>query len=251
MPFKWIIADVDGCISPEESVPWDLDGFMEFARICRDAAEGNGKSPRITLCTGRPQPYVEALAKMLDIRAPMICESGAVIYSLHNNYSCYGPGVTAPGIEGLRAVRGFIETEILSRYPDVLMQFGKEAQISVFSERPHLFEDIAPLIEAFVRSRGGPDLIISPSHLYLNISLKGVDKGASLDLLMSELGVGRKETAGIGDTVGDLPMRDRVAFFACPSNATPEVKAAADYVSPYANLQGMLDIMRQSLLGAD
>ncbi len=245
MAIKWIIADLDGCVSPEESVPWDVEAFMSFARLCREASRGNPGMPLITLCTGRPQPYVEALAKILDIRAPMICESGAVFYSLHDNFSRYGPGVTQEKIEGLRSVRGYLESKILPRFRELLLQFGKEAQISVFSERPEIFPQIVPEIEAFVASRGGPELTISPSHYYLNISLKGVNKGASLDFLMKELGVTREETAGIGDTVGDLPVRERVVFFACPSNATPEVKAAADYVSPCANLQGMLDILRQ------
>src|SRR5512146_3020991 len=42
MPVKWIIADIDGCISPEESVPWDLDLFIQFARLSQAASRGQG-----------------------------------------------------------------------------------------------------------------------------------------------------------------------------------------------------------------
>lgn len=243
MAIKWIITDIDGCISPEESTPWDMPPFMELVKISRDASAGRSGLPPITLCTGRPQPYVEVLMKLLDIRAPAICESGAVFYTLHDNHARYGPGVTKEKILGLRAVRAFLETDIIPNYPAVLIQFGKEAQLSVYSERPQLFEEIQPRIEAFVKKSGGPRVHISPTHFYLNISLEGVDKGRALRALIDELGVSSAETAGIGDTEGDLPLREVVAFFACPANARQAVKDAADYVSPYPAVEGVLDIL--------
>jgi len=243
MSSKWVIADIDGCITPEESVPWDLDLFWQFARISRDANQGQGRIAPITLCTGRPQPYVEVLAKLLDIRAPIICENGAVLYTLHDNHSRYGPGVTPENIRALRALRAFLETEILPDYPDVFYQFGKEAHMSVFSEKPELFPGITERIERFIEQRGGPNVNIAPSHYYLNISLNGVDKGRALHALCRELNVAKNEIAGIGDTEGDLPLRDTVGFFACPANAKQAIKNVADYVSPHPTIQGVLDIL--------
>lgn len=243
MPLKLIVTDIDGCISPEESVPWDLDLFWRFARLSRDASAGRGPNPPIALCTGRPQPYPEVLMKILDTRAPAICENGAVLYTLHDNTSRYGPGVTEEKIFGLRAVRAFLETEVLPGMPGAIIQFGKEAQISVFSEGPEVFGEIATRVEAFAEGNGGPELVINATHYYLNFSLAGVDKGATLRVLLDELGAAREETAGVGDTVGDLPLRNAVGFFACPSNAQPGLKDSADYVSPYAALEGLLDIL--------
>jgi len=245
MGVKWIIADIDGCITPEESVPWDLDLFWKLARISRDASQGRGRNAPLTFCTGRPQPYVEVLAKLLDIRAPIICENGAVFYTVHDNRSRYGPGVTNEKMISLRALRAFLEAEILPDYPDVVYQFGKEAHMSVFSQKPELFEGITERIREFVEQRGGPDLDITPTHYYLNISLRGVDKGRALHALCRELGVDRGEVAGIGDTEGDLPLRDAVGFFACPGNAKQAIKDAADYVSPFPTLEGVLDILER------
>ncbi len=243
MAAKWIITDIDGCLSPEESIPWDLDLFGRFARICRDASMGRGKVAPMTLCTGRPQPYVEVLAKILDIRAPMICENGAVFYSLRDNRSVYGPGVTLEKIRGMRAVRIFVESAILPKHPEAVYQFGKEAQMSVYSENPAIFPDIQRAIEAFVAENNLPPLEISPSHYYLNISMTGVNKGIALRQLMQQLGVSRNETAGIGDTEGDLPLRDAVGFFACPANAKPALRVRANYVSPHPDIAGVLDIL--------
>jgi hydroxymethylpyrimidine pyrophosphatase-like HAD family hydrolase len=164
---------------------------------------------------------------------------------LHDNRAWFGPGVTEEKILGIRALRSFIDSEILPREPKAIMQFGKEAQISVFSEHPEIFGGIQARVEAFVEERGGPELLINASHYYLNISLTGVNKGNALGALLEELGVTREETAGIGDTEGDLPLRESVGFFACPANATQPVKDAADYVSPYPDIAGMLDILKR------
>jgi hydroxymethylpyrimidine pyrophosphatase-like HAD family hydrolase len=242
MSVKWIITDLDGCVSPEESVPWDLALFFEFARLSRAASAGESVLAPLTLCTGRPQPYAEVLMKILDIRAPVICENGAVLYSLDDNWARVGPGVTHEKIHGLRAVRNFIETELLPGHPEAVLQFGKEAQLSVFSKTPSVLRDMQPRVEAFVRAHG-PELIINCSHYYLNLSLAGVDKGSTLRALLDELGAQPHEVAGIGDTVGDLPLREAVGFFACPANAQPEIKAVADYVSPEPTIAGLLDIL--------
>jgi len=243
MSVKWIITDIDGCLTPEESEPWDIELFGRVAQLSREASAGRGSLAPMTLCTGRPQPYVEALMKVLDIRAPAICESGAVLYSIEDNRSRYGAGVTEEKLLGLRAVRAFIETDILPAEPGVLLQFGKEAHISVYSSRPEVFASLRGRIQHFAEQRGGPDLIIDATSYYLNISLAGVNKGNAIQNLLVELEATRDEVAGIGDAEGDLPLCEAVGFFACPANATPALKAVADYVSPYPTLEGMLDIL--------
>ncbi len=243
MPVKWIITDIDGCLSPEESAPWNLDLFARLAHIANEANEGRGPIAPITLCTGRPQPYAEVLMKILGVRAPAVCENGAVLYSLHDNRSVYGPGVTEAKVRGLRAVRAYIESELMPAYPELVYQFGKEANMSIYCERPAVFAEITPRIEACIAAQGLPRLLISPTHYYLNINLEGVDKGKAIEALQRQLGVRKEETAGVGDTEGDLPLRNAVGFFACPANAKPGIKHYADYVSPYPDIEGMLDIL--------
>lgn len=245
MSIRIIVSDIDGCISPEESVAWDLDSFAELARLSRAASAGTSLLPPMTLCTGRPQPYVEALMKILDIRLPVICENGAVIYDLPENLAQYAPNVTPAKIAGLRHLRQFIEEAILPapEFAGSVLQFGKEAQMSVFSKDPSMFPAMRKQLDAFVSAHSDVKVVISASHFYLNISLAGVDKGSAIRKVLSDLKIGHDEAAGIGDTEGDLPLREAVAFFACPANATPDVKKVADYVSPYPSLRGILDIL--------
>lgn len=244
MATHWIITDIDGCLTPEESVPWDLDGFWEFAHISRAASAGAHPVAPFILCTGRPQPYVECLMKLLDIRSPAICENGAVIYTLHDNHARYGPGVTEEKILALREVRAFIETDLLPQRPECIMQFGKEAQLSVYSEQPQVFPALMEDIAVFNQRQGGPELLINATHFYINISLAGIDKGNAIRAVAAELGLPSSAFTGIGDTVGDLAIQKNVRFFACPANAQEAVLHRADYVAPHPQIRGVLDILQ-------
>ncbi|MFW5715841.1 MAG: HAD family hydrolase [Spirochaetota bacterium] len=240
-PYKLIVSDVDGCIAPEESAAWDLAAFGRLAALVR-GREGGAPLP-LVLCTGRPQPYVEVLMKLLDVRFPAICESGAVIYTLHDNRCRFGPGVTEEGLSQLREIKRFIVHDLVPRCPYASYQFGKEAHLSLFSENPDRLAPLADEIRAFAKRFGDEAIEIGSSHYYLNISLSGVTKGSALRQLVSEIGVAREEIAAIGDTAGDLPLREEAAFFAVPANATADVKARADYVSPHADVRGVIDIL--------
>ena len=245
MPIKIILSDIDGCISPEESMAWNEALFGRFVRICRAAAAGEGSLPPLTLCTGRPQPYVEVLLKILDIRLPAICEGGAVLYSLRDNRSLFVPSIQPDQIRKLQTLRAAIQDEVFPAYPELVYQFGKESQMSLFCENPDIFPDVTRRVQALVAAIPGLNVHISPSRYYLNIDLVGVTKGAAIKLLLDGLGIAREEAAGIGDTMGDWSIREAVGFFACPANAVPQLRGAADYVSPHNDLAGVLDILER------
>ncbi|TVR52561.1 MAG: hypothetical protein EA425_04540 [Puniceicoccaceae bacterium] len=240
MRFRLIACDVDGCLSPEASVSWDLDRISTVARRVR----GAGPRPPLpfTLCTGRPQPYVEALLKLFAIDLPAICENGAVLYRLATNEAAYAPGVTAERIRAMDEVRRFVVGDLLPAVPGARLQFGKQAQVTLYVPDPGRFRDLAGRIRAFL-GRDAAQFVVSSSHLYLNVSLAGVDKGTALAAVCRELGLGRDAVAAIGDTEGDLPMQGHAGFFACPANATAEVRARANYVSPLEEDLGLIDIL--------
>ncbi len=245
MGIKIIVSDIDGCISPEESRAWDPVLFGRFAALSQAASVGACSLAPLTLCTGRPQPYVEALMKILDIRFPAICEAGAVLYSLHDNTSRFAPEITAERIHGLRLLREYIMRDLMPSVPGLVYQFGKEAQLSLFSEQPGCFGDIAAQVEAFAADIPELDIVITPSHYYLNIDIDGVSKGRAVNRLLDSLHLSRAEAAGIGDTLGDISIREAVGFFACPANAVPEIQNVADYVSPWPDIRGVLDILER------
>jgi hydroxymethylpyrimidine pyrophosphatase-like HAD family hydrolase len=61
--------------------------------------------------------------------------------------------------------------------------------------------------------------------------------------LSEEIGMPLAHMGGIGDSVSDLRFLGLTGRSAAPANATAEVKAAVDYVSPYENGAGVVDIL--------
>jgi hydroxymethylpyrimidine pyrophosphatase-like HAD family hydrolase len=77
----------------------------------------------------------------------------------------------------------------------------------------------------------------------VDIVLDGIDKGAGVEWLARETGIPLAHIAGIGDSSGDLPFLRRVGSSAAPANATDDVKRATQYVSPFENGRGVVDIL--------
>ena len=241
MPVKVLFCDVDGSLVPEESEPWDWNLFARLAETIRRLSRNGGL--RIGLCTGRPQPYVEALMKTLGITLPAVCENGAVLYDLFSNRADFGPGVTAARVRALGKLKAMLLERLPQEFPDIIYQAGKEAQLSLYCAQPERLDAVAPLIRAFAETEPDLDILLAKTNYYLNIDLRGVSKGSGLRAILQRLGIPRQSAAFLGDSSGDLTARDAVGVFTCPSNAADGLKAVADYVSPYPITAGALDII--------
>ncbi|MBI3913646.1 MAG: hypothetical protein HY327_05605, partial [Chloroflexi bacterium] len=76
---KLVLVDIDGCLTPGEAKPWDFE-VMQFVADLNRHARRDAKQFAVTLCTGRAEPYVEALMQAIDAHMPAIYEHGAGMY---------------------------------------------------------------------------------------------------------------------------------------------------------------------------
>src|SRR5262245_27856418 len=76
---RLIVADVDGVLSRGAAAP---PGFAVLQRLaaCNDRSRHDATHPAITLCTGRPAPYVEVLIQAIHGFYPAVYEHGAGLY---------------------------------------------------------------------------------------------------------------------------------------------------------------------------
>ncbi|MEM1304370.1 MAG: HAD hydrolase family protein, partial [Planctomycetota bacterium] len=102
-----------------------------------------------------------------------------------------------------------------------------------------------PEVDRLLADRGWP-FRVSMTWDYINIDLPKIDKASGLGRLFAATGVDPRRSMAIGDTDGDLPMADAVAWFGCPANASAAVKQRADYVSPEKEIAGVLDILTRA-----
>ena len=237
-----IISDVDGCLGPESHAPLNAPALVRIASYNQRAASrvGKGGAPVLTMCTGRPQPYVEALVRLLAVPVPAVCEMGVWIYDPRDNTFHMDPAITPQHIAMVRAAQTWIERELLPL--GVAIQPGKNASISLWHPDTDRLMALKPrLIETFERE--GWNLRVSNTVAWINCDLAHVSKGSGLDRLFAMMGYKKERLAGIGDTMGDMCIRDRVRVFACPANAAPDLKAKADYVSNKETIDGVLDML--------
>jgi len=241
-----IVCDIDGCLSRGKGSALDLPPLL-WLRDYDDQVDRDGGVP-ISLCTGRPLAYVEAFTQMLAVRRPCICENGAIIYDPVQDRFHHHPAIT-PTVRGkIAALRRTILTEQVSTIAFV-EEAGKEVCISLGPVRPEdgsplgrdiivdLFEDIRRVVDDSV-------FFVTHSTTAVDITPKGIDKGAGLAWLSDLLGVPEARMLGIGDTAGDLPFLTRAGLSAAPANASAAVKSVVSYVSPHPYAEGVVDIVR-------
>lgn len=232
-PVRVFACDVDGCLAAVDHAPYDLERLHAIAALNRASAD-DPTVPALTLVTGRPHGYVDAVMQALDVRLPASFENGAGLATRAPYRAWLAPAVAA-GAAALAAV-----TAELAARDDVFVQLGKVASLSVFPVDParpvdDLAADLARLLE-----RARLPLEVDPSTGCVNLLLPGVDKASGLRDLCAELGVAPSEVAGIGDAIGDLAWLRACGVSFAPANAVPEVRAAATVASDLPDVAATL-----------
>jgi len=238
--FDAVICDVDGCLSPETQAAFDLPSLAKIAEHNTRAIE-LGDVPPVTLCTGRPVPFAESMARAIRCPLPAMAENGAWIWDPADNSHELDPAIRPEHLDAISELTRWVEAELGPR--GVTVQPGKRAAVSLFHpDTEKLRTEVFSAAESKVTESGWP-IRVSMTWLYINLDLKHVSKASALDRWIERTGIPRERLAGIGDTTSDRKIREKVAFFACPGNAQDEIKAEADLVVELDEARGVLQIL--------
>jgi hydroxymethylpyrimidine pyrophosphatase-like HAD family hydrolase len=77
----------------------------------------------------------------------------------------------------------------------------------------------------------------------------GVTKWSGIQRLAAEWGVSVAQMCAVGDDVNDIPMIEAAGIGVAMGNAQPEVKAAADYIAPSHDEDGLAAVVEFLLDG--
>jgi 3-deoxy-D-manno-octulosonate 8-phosphate phosphatase (KDO 8-P phosphatase) len=89
----------------------------------------------------------------------------------------------------------------------------------------------AGITVCWISGRKSPATAMRASELGVPLCYQGVrDKGKKIAAVRRRLGVARAEIAAMGDDEVDIPMFEAATLSACPADATPATKRAADVV---------------------
>ena len=237
-----VVIDVDGCLTPGEAGDWNWEALQAIHRMNRQARQGLSV-PAITLCTGRQEPYVEVLMQAIGGYLPCIYENGAGLYFPDSYRFAEHPAITATAREALMAAKKTLYAQLISAGLGYF-QPGKEACLTLYPlpgttvERLHQLaaQALAPFDSI---------LIIQASVSCVDVTPSGIDKGRGVRWLSEQVGIPLAHMGGIGDSPSDLKFVELVGRSAAPANAAAEVKRRVDYVSPYKNGDGVVDILQR------
>jgi len=238
--FDVVFCDVDGCLMPEvEQVP-EFQSLAFVSDFNRQAMERCDR-PVIIPCTGRPQPYAEAVCRLLG--CPLaICEQGVWIYDYLAHRWTMDPAIQPEDIQIVRTFERWVETELGPH--GCFLQLGKAAAVTIFHDNVEwLFENVKPQVEQLVVENNWP-LRVSNTWSCINVDLAKVSKASAIDRLVHAHRLDPARLAGIGDTMGDLAIRNRVAWFGCPSNADDQLKTHADRLATAPLAQGVVELLQ-------
>ena len=238
--FDLVIADVDGCLTPETPDLFDIRSLAKI-REYNELALRNEDRPMITVCTGRPQPFAEAICRIIgNDRVPCVAENGVWLYHPGTNDYYIDPAITDDDLimvdEARRWLRKTYDPLGLTAQP------GKTASISLYNPDRNALLAAIPKIENEFAAKGW-NFRVSSSWYYINCDLPHVNKSAGIKRLFDISGIRRDRAAGIGDTFGDRFIADEVAYFTCPANAEDAIKPRAHYISSLPEIEGVLDIL--------
>ncbi|MEM1330682.1 MAG: HAD hydrolase family protein [Planctomycetota bacterium] len=238
--FDAVICDNDGCLSPEDQTPFDI-ASLALIREHNRLAHEVGDRPSLTLCTGRPIAFVEAMARLLGCTLPVMGENGAYLWFPDRNRFELDPAITTDQLDAVEELEHWIRADFVPR--GVSIQPGKTASVSLHHDDTELLRtEVRSAVEARVAEEGWP-LRVSMTWFYINCDLTHVSKATAIDRFCAHTGLTSDRLAGIGDTTSDRFIRERVAWFGCPANAQDDVKAFSDAVSGATLAEGVVELL--------
>lgn len=217
---KLFVTDLDGCISyPYRTPNWEA---IQEIRELNIASRTNPEIPPLTICTGRPHPYAEAVAQWLDVRLPFVFES-AGLYHWDGNRVETGLANLEEALEPIREMKVWLGREIVPRFPSANVEFSKLMDAGIVTPDKEAIKTIIPIVREKLAS-DFPQLEMHTTDVSVNILMPGNNKYQGMKLIARSQNVTFDEIAYIGDTGGDIPALEVVKMAFAPSNATRGVK---------------------------
>ncbi len=259
---EYFVSDVDGCLAtPFQEPDWEalsqLRAYHQRARLDRQT-QGESPYPLLSICTGRPLAYTEALTQWLGIRTPFVFES-ALVFDLES-YQVSGAAtqrnewiqtdpstihtITAtgdyeldnfsslsqhPGVRDIHQVKEYFLQDVVPRYPEMSIEFAKILDAGLVCHNPELVDIVEKETELYLKKHALTHLEIHTTDVSINVLLGGNNKGLGLRLLANAFQTPLSQIAYIGDSSGDIPALDLVGRPFTPANARTIVRQQEGY----------------------
>lgn len=229
---QFYLIDIDGCISPGKNKNIDLTALKGLV---------DSLSDNYSLCTGRSAAYVECVAQFLSLDSWCICENGAYLFHTKTNELIIDNLVS----ENYLSLLADAKKLILNMYggDQIKFEFGKEYSLSINSLNggiSKLYESILSILssEVFNVDYSVTAVDITPARVNKSRGVANLKKIVYSDKRFSHM-------IGVGDSPNDISFLQACDSSACPNNSFEIVKSMSEYISPFKDTKGVIDIIKK------
>jgi len=213
-----LATDYDGTLAHDGIVSDEALAALE-----RLAASGR----KLILVTGRELPDLEKVFARIDIFDRVVAENGALLYTPASRTERELAPKPSPELVKRLSVRGVAPISV-----------GRSV---IATWEPH---EAAALEEI---KRLGLELEIIFNKGAVMILPSGVNKASGLAAALEELQLSPHNVVGVGDAENDHAFLRTVGFGVAVSNALPQVKKTADFVTERARGDGVIELAEHLL----
>ncbi|MCR9132574.1 MAG: HAD-IIB family hydrolase [bacterium] len=222
---KLFITDLDGCVTDPFITP-DWKAFSKIRQLNLNS-HYDPNIPPLTICTGRPMPYAEAMAQILGIRIPFLFESGGGMYDVAKNELTWTPELNDERKREVKEIKKWAVEKFINSYEATIPEFAKFTDVGIINQNSEIIYEIRDASKEFI-SNNYPHFEVHHTEVSVNIILKKANKGEGIKMICKHFGYSLDEVAYIGDSSGDIPGLNIVKLPFAPVNAAEPVKQVAD-----------------------
>jgi len=246
--FRFIVSDIDGCLTAGRGKPIDMNIFMELQGF-RNLIDTRQGTPWIGLITARPQPYLEAILQMIGNNTIGLFEWGCGLFQ-PNGYRClFHPRLKPPKVERIAHYKAKLSKYLTERQLGFI-QFGKECAITIYPSHYNAIsvEDLRKeILQWLDLNKPMEKFRVEITKTFVNLMPEGIDKLSGFRWMLEFIGVTPEECLGIGDGEDDLPFLSLCGYSAAPANAAQAVKEKVSFCSKFDYGRGVIDSIRNML----
>lgn len=261
---KLVVSDIDGTLLPEGADQINPDIYDVIRQL---------KEKGIMFAAASGRQY----ASMLHVFGPaaddmiFIAENGT-------NVMCRGKNMSAEYIEPdlaeelVHYMRTLEDSEVVLSTPETMYIETNDPELYILLKNSYhmqveVVEDVLPycsrtnkitiyrdsgieLLEPDAQQRFGDRLNVAiAGNSWIDFVGKNADKGTALGVIQSMMHISQEETMAFGDNCNDIGMLSHAGESYAVANAHPQLKAVAKYEAPSYKEDGVINTIRERLLG--
>ena len=268
MNYQMIVLDLDGTLTNrrKEITPKTKEALFELKR----------RGGIIVLASGRPTYGIMSLARELELEKTggyilsynggriIDCRTGETVFARELPVASNSKIIALAKAQGVNILTYEDDLIITPNASDEYVEIESAVNGLKVKEVPDMENYVTfPVVKFLMLEEGnylamaepkvkaalGRDYSVYRSEPYfLEVLPKGIDKAASLERLLSRLGLSREEMIACGDGYNDLSMIKYAGLGVAMENAVFPVKKASDYVTGSNDDDGIAHVVEKFML---